>query len=542
MLNQLFKDSNLVTESNMNSHLPASEEIQNNELEILKARVEELEKKDQETAFYKNLLQNLLDNVPDTIYFKDTESRFILINRAQTYNLGVSCSEEAIGKTDFDYFTPDHASDAFYDEQRIIKTGVPLVDKTEKIRRADGEFRWVSSTKTPLYDLNKKIIGILGISRDITEKHKAIETLRESEERYASLFDRSMDCVYLHDFEGNFLDANNAALNLLGYSRNEMKGLNFSSLLTADQLPAAKGIVEEIKIRGRQNECVQFRIKHKQGHFIDIEQIATIIFKNGKPFAIQGIARDITERKKAERQLLKYADELKELNTNKNKLFSIIAHDLKSPFHGLLGVSNILASELNNLSPGEVSSLAIGLHKSIQQQYTLVEKLLDWSRLQTGRISFSPEPLNLFNIAEEVLISLKLNFDEKKIKLVNEITPGHIIYADSYMLSCILQNLISNAIKFSHSNGIIKIKNISAGDFTEVQVSDSGVGIPDDKISKLFESDSGIVTIGTANEKGTGLGLMLCQDFVAKHDGKIWAENNSGGGSTFKFWIPKYDR
>ncbi|QQS37270.1 MAG: PAS domain-containing sensor histidine kinase [Ignavibacteriales bacterium] len=539
MLNKLFQDS----ASNRNSdeyplHAQPHNHVQP-DIELLKARVEELEKKDKEAAFYKNLLQNLLDNVPDTIYFKDKDSRFILINRAQIYNLGVKTSEDAVGKTDFDYFTPDHAADAFDDEQKIIRTGIPLIDKSEKIRRADGEFRWVSSTKTPLYDIDKKIIGILGISRDITEKQKALESLQESEERYASLFQRSMDCVYLHDFQGNFLDANDAALNLLGYSKSEMRGLNFASILSPEQIPAARGIIEEIRLLGRQKERVEFQLRHKNGQIIEIEQIATIIYQSGKPFAIQGIARDITQRKKAERQLLKYAEELNTMNSNKNKLFSIIAHDLKSPFHGLLGVSGILANELQNLSADEVSTLTMGLHKSLQQQYDLVEKLLDWSRLQTGRIEYSPVITNLKKFAEESINSHALVAEEKKIVLVNDINDKVEAFADSYMLSCIFNNLVSNAIKFSKPGGQVKLSSLSIHSFIEVQVTDSGVGISQENLSKLFHLESNIVTTGTANEKGTGLGLLLCRDFIARHGGKIWVESKINEGSTFKFWLPK---
>jgi len=253
------------------------------------------------------LWQALLDNSPDFIYFKDTQSRFIKATKAQALEFGVESPEAMAGKTDFDFFDESHARPAFEDEQEIIRTGRPVIAKEEREVWNDGRVTWASSSKFPMHDAAGKIIGIIGISRDITGNKLAEAALRQSEERYQALFDRSLDCVFLTDFGGVFLDANQASLDLLGYAREDISALTFASLLTEDQLALAFAVTEEIKNTGRQKHPAEFRLRCKDGRQVYVEIQASLIRRDGKPFAIQSIARDLTDRKRAEASLARLA-------------------------------------------------------------------------------------------------------------------------------------------------------------------------------------------------------------------------------------------
>ncbi|MGE5432345.1 MAG: ATP-binding protein [Syntrophomonadaceae bacterium] len=391
-------------------------ESQLEELERLRKRVKDLENIEaensiilRELAFEKDLLYSLMNHIPDTIYFKDKDSRFVRVNKAQALVLGLNDPEEAIGKSDFDFFTKKHASEAFHDEQIILKTGRALISKVEKIRRADGQYRFVSSTKVPITDYMGKYIGIVGVSRDVTEVRKA-----------------------------------------------------------------------EDKIK-------------------------------------------------------KYSEELAKSNSSKDKFFSIIAHDLKSPFNSLLGISDFLASHIDELALEEIKVLAESISKSANGVFRLLENLLQWARLQTGRLNFSPEILELNEIVRSVIELYQDQILKKEIILENRL-PGQVtVFADKNMAAAIVRNLISNAVKFTKPGGRIALFSSVQEDMVNISVCDEGVGIPDALKEKLFRIDECISTEGTANEKGTGLGLVLSKEFVEKNGGSISVRSLPGQGSEFTF-------
>ena len=236
---------------------------------------------------------------------------------------------------------------------------------------------------------------------------------------------------------------------------------------------------------------------------------------------------------------MKSEEKLKELNASKDKFFSIIAHDLKSPFQGFLNLSRLISSEYKYLSEKELTDLISELNISAEQLYKLIENLLHWSRIQRGIIQFQPDSFNLNKIVQ---MNMDLFTDlarQKQVHIINNINENINVYADLNMVDTILRNLISNAIKFSYQNSQILIHSELINSLTiVVSVKDFGVGIPKDVIREIFKIDSNITTLGTAQEKGTGLGLILCKELVEKHKGKIWVKSQSGSGSTFYFTLP----
>ena len=241
------------------------------------------------------------------------------------------------------------------------------------------------------------------------------------------------------------------------------------------------------------------------------------------------------ERSKVEH----FAEEMKELNATKDKFFSIISHDLRNPFNSILGLSNMLLSNLNTYSKEEITEKIGLIAESSKRAHILLENLLEWSLSQTGKILFIPEKIKLSDVVNECLIEITNQASNKKIKIVNEINEGHIVKADKNMLKIILRNLLTNAVKYSYTGGVVIIKSIDRNFEIEISITDSGIGIEENDIDKLFHIDSKYSTNGTLNEQGTGLGLILCKEFIEKHGGRIWIDSKIEKGCTFKFTLPK---
>lgn len=242
--------------------------------------------------------------------------------------------------------------------------------------------------------------------------------------------------------------------------------------------------------------------------------------------------------KASEEEIKRKNDELNELNESKDKFFSIIAHDLRSPFQGLLGISNYLVEEFDSLDKDEFKEMILSLNEALHTQYKFLDDLLSWSRIQSGRMVIEPELLNLNDELQKVLRLFESNIKNKKINLTININSKQEVLADDDMLSLLFRNLISNAIKFTHSGGIVEITAFEEDGAILVVVSDSGVGIKQENIAKLFRIDVQFSTHGTNKESGNGLGLVLCKEIVEKHGGKIWVESEINKGTQFFFTLP----
>jgi PAS domain S-box-containing protein len=490
--------------------------------------------------FEQHLMQSLMNHLPSKIYFKDSESRFLRINNAHAKYFGLNDPDEALGKTDFDFFTIEHAQQAFDDEQEIIRTGLSI-SKEEKETWSDRPDAWVSTTKMPFRDYHENIIGTFGISIDITERKQAEEDLRNSEKKFRELFEANDDGITIFRINPTgppsvILDMNENAAKMLGYTKTEilnMPALSLEKSVTKEDLEKRRN---DLRTKGYTN--FESIVKHKDGHDIPVEIKIRIINYNNQP-ALMNIARDITERKNIEIQLQKYAGELTKLNTDKDRFISILAHDLKSPFNAILGYLELLTKNIHKYEIDKVERQIALITNSAYRFYNLLEDILMWARSQSGKISFDPQKYNFLDICQEVIEILKPNASSKNITINHFATTSINVFADLDMLKSILRNLISNAIKFTNPGGRVDIFAEQDKSNVTISVSDNGIGISQEIISKLFDISQIHTTTGTANETGTGLGLLLCKEFVEKHNGKIWVESESGNGSAFYFTIPK---
>jgi len=270
--------------------------------------------------------------------------------------------------------------------------------------------------------------------------------------------------------------------------------------------------------------------------------------KNGKKYQIQttltpvlneigdvdrfiAIDSDITKLKNVEKELQK-------LLITKDKFFSIIAHDLKNPFNSIIGLAQLLVHGYDRLSPEKVKYFHNNLYQISKNGYELLINLLEWSRSQMGTIQFKPSELNICALTEETFSLYKAKANQKEITLINSIDEDCSVYSDQNMLKTILRNLVSNALKFTDRGGAVELMEKTIDGFKEITVRDTGIGIDPENIKKLFKLDENYTTEGTEDEIGTGLGLILCKEFVEKHGGTIQVESKVGFGSKFIFTLP----
>ncbi len=227
------------------------------------------------------------------------------------------------------------------------------------------------------------------------------------------------------------------------------------------------------------------------------------------------------------------------LNTTKNKLFAIIGHDLRNPFSSIIGLSQLLISNFKNYDNEKKLTFLNYINTASEDGHNLLVQLLDWARVQTGVLVAKPTKFTFKSIFEQTINVLEPQVSQKEISISSEFQENLELLSDKNMISTVLRNLITNAIKFTHKGGYIKIKALAKQDFIEISVSDNGIGISSGRLKKLFSLSESSSSSGTEHEKGTGLGLILCKDFIDLNGGTIKAESQEGKGSTFTFILPK---
>ncbi|GGC71688.1 hypothetical protein GCM10011387_26520 [Pedobacter quisquiliarum] len=354
------------------------------------------------------------------------------------------------------------------------------------------------------------------------------KNLSDSEQNYRTLSENLPVLIFRFDEKGKCIYANKAVQELTGHTPDLPSCQNVYNL----GLPAnfAEGI-EDLLEKARESKAEQqldFSFDANRHYALKVIPEYTSGLMG---FSYLVISYDITQLKINEKAL-------QDLNSTKDKFFSIIAHDLKSPFTSILAYSDLIAKNTQKFSPPKLEQMALTIRRAAQNAFGLLENLLSWSRLQTGALLPKPELIDVRHLILEHIELLSPISIIKDIQIeMAEDTVG-LVNADKQMLSTVLRNLTSNAVKFSHTNSKVVIRAVPQDDTILFSVSDNGTGIPEQLIDRLFKMESSFTTIGTENEKGSGLGLILCKDFVEKSDGKIWVESTLNVGTTFYFSIP----
>lgn len=251
------------------------------------------------------------------------------------------------------------------------------------------------------------------------------------------------------------------------------------------------------------------------------------------------IIANTLERKQIEVRLINSEKNLRELNAAKDKFFSIIAHDLKNPFMGILGFTEILSNSFEQYDDAEKQKMISFIKRSAESAYKLLENLLEWSRIQIGVAKVTPVQTDISILINDSITSLKDVAHTKNIKIITTVQSETYVYADEEMIKTIIRNLLTNAIKFSHPDGYVKITAEDSKENLKLSITDKGIGVKKELLNNLFRIDKSITTKGTLGEKGTGLGLILCKEFVEKNNGKLIVDSKEKEGSTFSIILPK---
>ncbi len=409
----------------------------------------------------KELLQQLFDNMPDRIYFKDRESRFILANKYVSAIMGEKDPQDLIGKTDYDYYDKELAQPYFDDEQRIMKEGKPMVNKEERGLNLQGNEIVVATTKIPIRDSNNSVIGIIGIGRDISSQ-KEVE--RELKENASKLMEKNA---------------------LLEEHQEEIEQISEEQKIQAEHLENANKELE------KQNDEIRAK-----------------------------------------------STELNRLITSRNKLLSIIGHDLKNPLNSIIGFADLLHTNLASLDKEQVKNYSEIIHSSSKSAHYLLENLLNWSLLQTGSLQRNPVRINICDLVKDVIPLYKATASGKRIELINKVDNDLHLFADRNMVHTVVRNITGNAIKYTNEDGTVTFSANRRNKGVAIMIEDTGIGMTEDLIQKLFASENIHSTPGTAGEKGTGLGLVIAREFVEKNHGKMEVKSEPGRGTCFIITLP----
>ncbi len=383
------------------------------------------------------------------------------------------------------------------------------------------------------------------VFNDITDRKKAEIALRNSEEKYRLIADNIDDVIWLMDRKFKYTYVSPSIKKLTGYSVEQYMKLSFEQYIEKKSLIEIQNAImkrlqsERTQIKDAKTRIWQHQYIHCNGYLLWVETTTRPLYgADGNFRGLIGITRNIEERKVAEEAMKESEKNLRELNATKDKFFSIVAHDLKNPFHTILGLSELLMERLHRIDHQKIAHYVKHIHEASDAGYNLLENLLEWSRSQTGRIAFSPEVVSMKEFINEMIKPFTALASQKQIKLHFSNIPDICAYADKNMLETILRNLVSNAIKFTHPKGSVMLSVFKTANNVKVSVIDTGIGIQEKHKNDLFRIDEHRTTPGTANEKGTGLGLILCNEFVERNGGAIYVESQVNKGSKFTFTLP----
>lgn len=400
---------------------------------------------------------------------------------------------------------------------RLLKKAIHSSSNIDKRKLNYSEFRTIAGATNAIIE-NKLI---------------ADEELKKSELQFKSLFEIAPIMIFGLDKNGKIALWNKECERATGYTLTEIEAMNtpFKSLVknneehdfVKDYLTNPNGQFNEFTIVNKDREL---RNQFWAG------------FTTPSDLTI-GVGYDTTELKKTLTELNVTAAKLQEANLTKDKFLSIIAHDLKNPFNAIIGFSNILCTSYNEFDDETKLELIKDIQHSARLNFNLLEKMLEWAMSQSDQIPYYPESLDLQDIIQDSISFASYQADQKEIELKSSDCSNMRIYADDNMITSLLRNLISNSIKFTPEKGEIQIKAEANEGNIKISIKDTGVGMSDEIISKLFRIDSKVQTSGTKDEKGTGLGLLICKEFVDKHQGEIWVESQPGKGSEFFITFPK---
>ncbi|HOZ46323.1 MAG TPA: PAS domain S-box protein [Candidatus Hydrogenedentes bacterium] len=490
------------------------------------------------------LLRTVMDSVPDAIYLKDRASRFITTNRAHLRALHVEDERDIVGRTDFDFFEPSHARRLFEAEQELMRSGGPPLDREERLGYKSGRSRWVHALKVPLRDQSGEVIGLVGVSRDISKRREAEEALRVTQENLRTILENSRDIAFRQKVATRTYEYVSPCVgDLLGFSAGELLAMTIDDI---DERIHPDDIAAVLAYRKGQSasspgdnvpHLIEYRIKHKNGEYRWFSESATLVWgEEGRLDSIVGTMRDITEQKQAE-SAVRTASRMEATAT----LAGGIAHDFNNLMVGVLGNAELLEMKLPERP--DIKRMLNSIAKSAQQAGELAQKLLAFAR--GGK--YQPRILNLNESILETLQLEERSFPPN-IRIERDFERAlWPVRADPSQINQVVMNLSINAVEAIEGQGTITIvtrnlevdedfarmhPGLKTGSYAYLAVEDTGKGMTPDVRAKVFEP------FFTTKFQGRGLGLAAVYGIVKNHNGHISVYSEPGRGTAFKVYLP----
>ena len=411
---------------------------------------------------------------------------------------------------------------------------VPVMSREKFEKIAEMLYAFANEISSKAYKNNQ-------LNHSVQELKQAEENLLRSEVLNRTLIKHLPQRIFIKDPDSIYILCNDIYAKDLGIAPEEIAGKNDFDFFTKELAEKYRGDDQKVISEGIQKEFDEkYSISNQElwSHIIKVPYRDA----DDRIVGVLGIFEDITERKLRQEEIILKNDLLQAMNAEKDKFFSIIAHDLRSPFNSFLGLTQIFSSGLNSMPPSEVQHIADNMKRSAANLYSLLENLLEWSRMQRGLMEFKPERFNLHQRISDCVDLISGPAKTKNISVSYYIPKNYEIIADKHMFDAIIRNLVSNAIKFTKSQGEICISAKTGKDgLTEIRIKDTGIGMNAGLLDSLFRLDQQTSRLGTENEPSSGLGLLLSKEFVERHNGKISVQSEPGAGSTFTIMIPEID-
>lgn len=483
----------------------------------------------------KQYFEKLLERSEDFVFVTDKNAKIKYISPSYTRKMGREVASR-IGGSTFDFIHPDDIEFVKQELKGILNDKQPR-SLDVRIKTGFDEWIYVHAFAQNMFD-DELINGIVVNFWDITQRKKDEELIHKNEFKFRQIFNAFPDIYFQADLNGVITEISPSVYKISGYTRDEALKLSpkkFNDFINDWDTISAK-FETEVSLHDYDTKIVT-----KDGALIHCSLSAELIFTddNSIPVAFQGVIHDISARIKNQDRLRKSEAQLKEANTSKEKLFSIIAHDLIGPIGTNKSIVDLIVSQVDELSNEEVTTLITSLKPSLDSTYSLIENLLSWARIQQDRLKPSFENMLLNKLVEDIVRIMNDQAQRKSVKLVISGDKAIQVAADRNQLEIVLRNLVSNAIKFSNRGGVVSISFDIIDGMTEVRITDSGVGMNQDQIDSIMKGAGETeVKRGTNNEKGTGFGLVIVNEFVKNNRGMLSVVSKEDEGTTFMFTLP----
>ncbi|MBN2894117.1 MAG: PAS domain-containing protein [Bacteroidales bacterium] len=483
---------------------------------------------EQELAKNEATARAFLSTKLDAIALFDRDLKLIDLNETMAARFGGKVSELK-GKNIFLGINQEIS-------EKRTKNILHVFDTKKELRWEDfRQGKWFDNFVYPIMPDGENVEMVAVTARDITDRKESEIIIKENERKLNTLIDNLQGTVYRckndRDWTMEFLSS--SVYKLTGYAPLDIvnnKKITRNSIIHQDY---REEIWEQVQnaLNKKTSYSLSFKIICANGEEKWVWEQGQGVFENEKLIALEGFISDISHIKDIEKKL-------KEVVATKDKFFNIIAHDLRSPFNSILGFSELLLMRGSKFDDTKRELITKSLFESSQKAYKLVENLLTWARTQAGTIEFNPNDIDIQDLLKESIDAVEISAAQKHIGIYNEVEDKMIVCVDRNLMATVFRNLLSNAIKFTPQNGIIVIESKIQDNFLEISFVDNGVGIEKDRIKSIFEIGQNTSTPGTERETGSGLGLILCKEFVEKHRGYIKVKSQINRGSTFFVFIP----